>query len=492
MSMPCLRIQLELDYALAIANSFLDLGDAYIFKGDAEAGLKCNYLAAHILCRQNRDLSCPRLESNLHRLAKVLPDETGGGLQAHNGRGSQQVWLHVFTAAYPEGGHTAMAIRWMKNDEARRIHNVALLSQSSQIPGDLLEACHETGGEVFVADPRDPFLRRAAWLRGLAYRCASHVVLHVNMDDVIAGVAFGIDGGPPVLLVNHAAHVFWVGASIADSVINCRGSKLETYWTKTLRGALRCSTIPIPLLEAASGCCGPLPSAEAKSKAKERLGLPKNKVLILTVGSAYKYVASNGLDFIATCEDILSSVPEAFVVAVGPKPNERWNLASERTGSRLRAVGILPRPEVSLYHQAADIFVEGFPFGTTTALLEAGLQGIAVVLAPTLCPPPYATDGVAVDDTLERPRTVEEFKAKVIHLIRNPAERCRCGATIRKSIIKHHTGAGWNKYFENAIGTLPREHKVHSSLSTVRTPEVIHEYWSEFVRQMDLGFRKVP
>ena len=36
------------------------------------------------------------------------------------------------------------------------------------------------------------------------------------------GQITGVAGGPPVILLNHASHTFWVGASIADLVLNLR------------------------------------------------------------------------------------------------------------------------------------------------------------------------------------------------------------------------------------------------------------------------------
>ena len=132
-------------------------------------------------------------------------------------------------------------------------------------------------------------------------------------------------------------------------------------------------------------------------------------------------------------------------------------------------------------HEAADIYVEGFPFGTTTALLEAGIKGIPVVLAPSQCPPPYASDGVALDGILERAQTLEEYKASIIRLAKNPVERNLAGTKICQSVTKHHTGLGWNQYLVDAIAGLPREHRVHCSEIPIRTPPAIHEYWSNFV-----------
>ncbi len=132
-------------------------------------------------------------------------------------------------------------------------------------------------------------------------------------------------------------------------------------------------------------------------------------------------------------------------------------------------------------YEAADIYVEGFPFGTTTALLEAGVKGIPVVLAPGQCPPPYASDGVALDGILERAQTLEEYKTSIIRLAKNTGERSLASTKIYKSVTKHHTGPGWNQYLVDAIAALPQEHRVYCSGLPIRTPPAVHEYWSRFV-----------
>jgi hypothetical protein len=370
-----------------------------------------------------------------------------------------------------------MATRWIKGDRSRR-HSVALLSQKRPVPEELNQSARESGGEIHVANVSDPFLQRAAWLRKQALENADYVLLHIDMDDVIAPTAFGCAGGPPVLFVNHAAHVFWTGASIVDLVVNSRGSALEIEWTVRHRGIPRCGTVPIPLLE---------PSPEdgrnataKKAHAKEALGVPKDSVLVLTSGEGYKYSPIGGLDFITTCEEILRACPSICMVAIGPAEDDRWKEARERSNGRLKSVGRQPRDQVKVYLQAADVYAEGFPFGSTTALLEAGLQGIPAVLAPVQCPPPYGTDGVAVDEVLERAKSLEEYRTKIVQLAVDPDLRARVGGALSTAVMNHHTGDGWRRHLESAIRQLPTEHAIYPPEDPAKTPENIHRYWEEF------------
>jgi hypothetical protein len=110
------EVQNKLDYAHAIADWFLELGDGHIHRGNFEDALKCNFIAGRILASQNRDLVSVRIESNLRLVAGRLAEQ--GMLQpdAPIRTGWPERCLHVLSEALPAGGHTAMASRWMKND----------------------------------------------------------------------------------------------------------------------------------------------------------------------------------------------------------------------------------------------------------------------------------------------------------------------------------------------------------------------------------------
>lgn len=481
-------IQTKLDYADAVADWFLELGESHCRRGDFEVGLKYVQVAAAILTRQSRKLSSSRIEAIFQFVANhvgknEMRDEQEIPIEPVV---RKPVFLHVLDEALPAGGLTAMALRWIKNDRSGRIHSVALLSQHVNVPEALIQAVQAAGGKIYKASPDDSFLTRAAWLRKLANDLASCVILHIGVTDVIAGIAFGKKGGPPVIIVNHAAHIFWTGASIADLVVNCRGSALEKQWTEFHRD-VRSATIPIPLLEIDSSTSVRDATAilELKCQAKRKLGLPENSVVILTVGAAFKYTPVDDLDFLAVVEDILWKLPEAILLVVGFNADARWSQVSKSVGLRIKTFGVVPQTELSKIHEASDVYIEGFPFGSTTALLEAGMMGIPVVLGPAQCPPPYSTDGVAFDDILQRPCSVENFKGEVIRLCGSQNERISFGNKIRTSVIQHHTGDGWREYMEAAIQKLPLEHVVNDSINPIITPEVVHNHWCKFVEKTD-------
>jgi hypothetical protein len=484
------EIQNKLDYAHAIADWFLELGDGHIHRGNFEDALKCNVIAGGILASQNRDLVSVRIESNLRLVADRLAEQGVLPPDAPIRTGRPERCLHVLTEALPAGGLTAMASRWMENDYSGRVHSVALLSQQIPLPASLQQAIENSRGRIHIADPVASLVSRAVWLRRLAAEHANYVIVHVSLDDVICGVAFGVPGGPPVMLVNHAAHLFWNGTSTADQVVNCRGSELEVFWSATYRGIglSRCAIVPIPLLDPKSLEMEEVSKSELKRLSRQMLGVAVDAIVILTVGSSFKYLPIEGLDFLEIWEEILKMVPEAVLLAVGFDGDRRWKDASARVENRIRTLGAMPHSQLLKVQDAADLYVEAFPLGTTTSLLEAGLKGIPVGLAPAQSPPPYGTDGIALDDILQRPATVAEYQIAMKDLCRNADRRAALGIKVRESILRHHSGAGWREHLETAIKSLPREHTVLSEITPVRTPAAIHETWSLLVPQWSMGY----
>lgn len=486
------KMQTKLDYADAIADWFLELGEASSYAGDLEQGINYTYVAATILQRQNRYLSSARFESNLQFIASNLAECNSMELVKHIDKNDErEVCLHVMSEAVPAGGITAMVTRWIRNDPSR-IHSLALFENKSPIPDVIIQAVTNAGGSIYIANQGDSILQQAAWLRALSNEVARYSILHIGSSDVICGAAFGKNGGPPVVLVNYTAHTFWTGATIADSVLNVRGSALEELWVAKYRGIQRYATVPIPLDNPdliTSHATLPL---QLKHQAKVALGLEKDSIVILTVGSFFKFLPTEGLDFVEACESILKQVPEAHLLAVGfdGGGDSRWTNASRRLGGRIKTLGVLSHARLADIHEATDVYIEGFPFGTTTSLFEAGIKGIPVVLAPAQCPPPYGSDGVALDDFLERPCSVDDYKTKTINLCKSAVERRSQGDELSDVITRHHTVPGWKTYLEDALGSLPEEHSTYALVNPSRTPEAIHEYWATFMSKITFGYEE--
>jgi hypothetical protein len=385
--------------------------------------------------------------------------------------------LHVFTEAYATLGHTNLCRRWIELDSLHGRHDVILLSQCDPGPENLRSLVEGRGGSLKRLDPSLALLERAALLRQAAFDTADIVVLHAHMHDVIPAAAFSAPGGPPVVYVNHADHAFWTGRSVADAVFDIRDSGHA--WTESYRRVSRGRIVPIPLTDASQGAAQRTPAGQLE--ARKQLGLPEAATILLTVGNAFKYEPMGGLDFTDVARRILQEHPQARLVAVGPGRRGQWKQAALATKGRLMPMGV--HHDLASFHRAADIYLEGFPSGSLTACLEAGLAGLPCVRAPELVPLPCASDGVAFD-AVPRPTGIEDYIARARILIQDRAGREEQGASLRRRIVGNHCGPGWERQLGAACKAVPNSHSVYLDPAPVPVPREARDF---LIRQMNRG-----
>ena len=111
--------------------------------------------------------------------------------------------------------------------------------------------------------------------------------------------------------------------------------------------------------------------------------------------------------------------------------------------------------------QAADVYLGGpFPAGSLTALLEAGETGLACVRAPHVCIPPYASDGVGLDE-LEQPVDVEAYARTAAGLAHDASARAELGMKLQQTIRSHHCGELWLARLREVKRLIPETHAVY-------------------------------
>ena len=297
-----------------------------------------------------------------HLLEVNIPHDA---TQAPVPRGSRLRVLHVCSQVYAVGGHTRAIQNWI-DCEGEVTHSVAILWQDQlPVPPSLVAAARRTGGEV-MSNTRRAFWDVVVRLRALA-RTHDLLVLHVHPFDVIPVVALAsLPERPPIALFNHADHLFGVGYSVADAVVDIRPAGRELSLAR--RGVSMASSLFLPL---------PLKLPErrrTRAEAKAALGLRPDAVVVLSIGGEHKYRSIADLDFVGAHAALLEEFPQVTLVVVGPSPQAPyWRRWSDATAGRVSAVAATP--ELAPYHEAADIYVDAFPFGSLTALMEAVLWG---------------------------------------------------------------------------------------------------------------------
>ena len=460
----------RLDFNQAIFAWCLRNAKRAIDRDTLEEAIQWDHFAARVACLDCDPLSSPELESHLLKAATRYPLPN---VKFSPRIAQPQRWLHVLSIALATGGHTAMVKRWMMLDQGNNQHNVVLLAQKGPVPDSLISSVESTGGNVTRLDPEAGLLIRAAQLREKAWAEADFVVLHVHPSDVIPMVAFGVSGGPPVMLVNHASHIFWVGGSVADITLNAWDPEFVREWTVRYRGIERSDFLPIPVLEPNLSDT----HYELRATNRKLLNLPSEAVVLLTVGENYKYTPLPGLDFLQAAAAILQENPNVYLIAVGKEEDGRWKTVREAMGGRLLALG--RQLDVTPYHEVADLYLEGFPLGSTTALLEAGIRGIPCVLAPKVCPP-FFTSAMTGLKNLIQPADVDAYIKQAIRLIENKQERERLGPLLAIEIKKKNTGDAWVQHLRKVQSHLPPTHQLHPLPNPIPLPKHFVTFWSAF------------
>lgn len=273
--------------------------------------------------------------------------------------------LHVLSEGYSTGGHTRLVRHWIESD-IDSIHSVITTWQDITLPDWLVNSVLNSGGSVKSLNNNDKFIERATILREYAYKNADIVVLHIHMYDPIALIAFGVEGGPPVLLLNHADHCFWIGASIADVLIDCNeyGSKI----TKYRRGRREGAILPIPLKK---------PGEVNKNELRKKYNIRDNKKIILTIATEHKFNSINDIDYCEIVKCILKNTKDTVFLIIGPKNEGKFKMLSDISEERVLVLGV--QNEIEEFYQMSDLYLDVFSMGSFTSELDAMLRGLPVI-----------------------------------------------------------------------------------------------------------------
>jgi glycosyltransferase involved in cell wall biosynthesis len=402
-------------------------------RGRAETAAAYAQIAANYAWHNHPGLfASPSLEALLRSLARTLTSPVPA-------RPRTAGILHVLTTGLRVGGHTRLVWQWIRNDPQRR-HSVVLTGQSGlnrkpiDVPRQLVDAARGSGGEVVAMNDRDDgVLTRAAALRELAAGFEL-IVLHIHPYDAIPLVALDVDGRPPVIFLNHAEHVFWAGATAGDVVAHLREESAEV--AEQFRGIERTRSFVLPV---------PLSRTKVPSRedARRSLGLSDDAVVLLTVGTEYKYATRDGRHFVDALLPVLERNERAVLVAIGPRDEGPWERA--KAGGRVRAFG--RRDDVGVFLAASDVYLDSFPIGSLTAVLEAALAGLPIVQCelptPTLLP---TTDAALTGHMIRAP--LADYGDRISALIEDAASRQAIGAATQKRVLELHTGETWRSMVE--------------------------------------------
>ena len=341
--------------------------------------------------------------------------------------------LHVMTEVAATGGHSRLAWRGIARD-VTRVPTLALTGQTRPVPAQMEAAVAARGGRIERQAGPD-LIARGRELAALVDR-HDMVVLHVHPSDVVSGLALADRRGrPPVLLVNHADHCFWLGPGVPDMVVSTRraASRLST----RRRGVAgdRVAELAVPTDLAGRG--------RSRSRARAILGVPDDAVLMVVVAADYKTRAVDGTGLLDVLIPAVDAIPGAIVLAAGPADAGPWEEARRRTGGRIRALGTVE--DTGILRDAADIHLDSFPCSSQTSALEAAAAGVPIVSyqPPRPGAATYDLDDRALRSLHVRATTPAGFRDTLARLADDPATRERVGLQTMQAVHAEHDPARW-------------------------------------------------
>lgn len=353
--------------------------------------------------------------------------------------------LHVLTCGYKTGGHTRVIERWIENAPANQIHSVIQLKPNRSNLIALENSVKSKNGEFVSLDNSLSVREKAIELRKMAMQY-EYIILHTHMEDPIATIAFGSnDFTRPVLLYNHASHHPWIGKSIADLVLDI---EKDDPVTKEKRGITNTYFLGVPAREISM-------NVPNKKEIREKLGLPTNKKIIVTCGSAARYVSIQGKHFLDYLIEIMDDHTCCYVIGVKPK-NREWKSRIKKSGKDIKLLGYINFNEGFLdYLKSADLYLDSYPLCGGTATIDAISSGTPILSLKSVYPQfDYLTKTHAYC------KTKEEFiyKAKKVLCDKNFSKVLY--DELKKSLIEYQSIAAWNQKVENLYKIAPKYHCV--------------------------------
>ena len=398
-----------------------------------EEGLKYAYNIATFAWRHFTGYySSWYLENELLKIAKQIP------AAELSERPTNNKVLHIVSTMYYSGGHTKLLTEWIKNDKSKE-HSILSIGHKKS---DLLNLLRFYNLEIenFTLERHPTYLGKAAQLKNIASNY-EHIVLHTHPNEILTVVAFGDEQfKTPILLNNHADHTFWVGNSIIDDVIQIRDSIIEI--DKERRQITEFSFLPIIVKS--------LDSQNVFHHSEENIKL-------LSTGAEYKYEPFEDHHFFKACYEIATSRKNVIINIAGVPPD--CNYAKEFNHPNIKLLGTIPFEELSAYEDECDIYLEGFPITSGTALLQPALKKkfIQLMFAP------YDAFIIFPENIpgLEYPKNFTEWKKNLLEIIDDSSRRKESHNQQYEYISKTYSRDNWHFQLEKIYKkSLSLNHKI--------------------------------
>lgn len=376
------------------------------------------------------------------RLEKIFIDCAQNiDIENYNIKYKENSFLHVLTTGYNTGGHTRVVERWIKNAPNNQIHSVAILKPDKNYTSidDIV-----VNGNVYRFSKKD-IIQNALRLRELSLNY-KYIVLHVHMQDPTALIAYGTEKiQRPILFYNHASHLFWVGKNVSDVIMDIIKNDIVTKKYRRIENTYFLG-IPTESVEI---------KKYNKIEKRQKLNLPLDKKIIISAGSAGKYKPIDGDNYIDAISQILDD--DTICYFIGPSIKDAyWKKVYEKSNHRIVPLGYINFDDgFSDYLACADLYIDSYPFGGGTALIDAICTDI-----PVLSLKSYYSQLDYLIETSAYCQNKEEFMLKIKRILKDKNYSNQIKQELQYNLNRYQSLEAWNARIRNLIRNLDYSHKV--------------------------------
>lgn len=372
----------------------------------------------------------------LHSLEKILI-EIGKTLKPFEKKASktdlkEKNILHICTDIKKVGGHSALLFNWIRLDSENK-HTVIAIAQDLEDVENVAFSYNEKNQAKLISLKHQPKLQKAEELKQyIANGDYDYIVLHTNPNEVIPVLALSDENiKTPVLLLNHADHTFWLGTTITDILIQIRESNISL--DKQRRNISDQSVLPIPL--------------KSPDFIKNyETGNHNDQINIISTGSLYKYTPNENYNFYEEILTIAKKHSNVKINIVGVDKSSVF--AKQYQHPNINYLGVLNPEELNQIENKMDIFLEGFPLPSFTALLQAAQKKIPFVLHYN----PLSSLKLFNDDKshgIIYPKNKQEWRNLVSDLIENFNTRKEIAEKQYNLVEKLYSENAWKNLLKN-------------------------------------------
>lgn len=355
--------------------------------------------------------------------------------------------LHICSEVYEGGGHSKLLYNWILN-QPQKSHSILSTRMHFDDLRNITDKYLNNKSEVELFNIKSNTKLEEVYnlVNIILNNDFEYIVLHIHPDEVVANIVltqeiFNI----PVIFVNHADHVFWLGVTSADYFLQIRSSNIEIDNYRRGLPLERQMFVPIPI-----------PYQKIKND------INCDNIYLLSTGTTYKYTPNENYNFLNEIFKVVDKHTNVIFNVVGIQKDNPY--AQKYLHERIIYHGIISIEELKKIEEITDIYVEGFPMSSFTALLQVSLQKIPFILhyKPLNI---FKLFKESIENDIKYPENLISWHNEIDNLITKDTYRKRVAEKQFSFVKNNYDIFSWKKRIDDLEIKLQNFHKVENNVS---------------------------